>query len=103
MVLVIAMPNLIKSPKMWCNNRYLQALQCNITCLFLRVIIVEIQMVYNSTMNFMQKKTVWMSLNQCHGPQRTGPRLSGPVPSISGSVLDWLQSMVAHFGGKKLD
>ena len=46
----------IKAPKIWCNDRYLQALLFNITHAFLRVIIVEIQMVYNGMTDFMQKK-----------------------------------------------
>jgi len=52
---------------------------------------------------FYTKKPVWTSLNQFHGLQKTGPRWSGSVPTISGSVLDWLRFMVANFGGKKLD
>ena len=52
---------------------------------------------------FYTKKPVWTSLNQFHGLQKTGPRWSGSVPAISGSVLDRLRSMVAHFGGKKPD
>ena len=49
------------------------------------------------------KKPVWTGLNQFHGLQKTGPRWSGSVPAISGSVLDRLRSTVAHFGGKKPD
>jgi len=49
------------------------------------------------------KKPVWTSLNQFHGLQKTSPRWSGSVPTISGSVLDQLRFMVAHFGGKKPD
>ena len=60
-------------------------------------------MVYIGTTNFMQKKPVWIGLNRHHGPQKTGPRWFGSVPSISGLVLDRLQSTVAHFGGKKPD
>jgi len=52
---------------------------------------------------FYTKKPVWTSLNQFHGPQKTGPRWSGLVPTISGLVLDRLRSMVARFGGKKPD
>ena len=52
---------------------------------------------------FYTKKLVWTSLNQFHGLQKTGPRWSGSVPAISGSVLDRLRSMVAHSGGKKPD
>ena len=52
---------------------------------------------------FYPKKPVWTNLNQFHGLQKTSHRWSGLVPEISGSVLDWLQSMVACFGGKKLD
>jgi len=52
---------------------------------------------------FYTKKPVWTGLNQFHGLQKTGPRWSGSVPTISGSVLDWLRSMVARFGGKKPD
>jgi len=52
---------------------------------------------------FYTKKPVWTGLNQFHGPQNTGPRWSSSVPTISGSVLDWLWSMVACFGGKKPD
>jgi len=54
-------------------------------------------MVYIGTMNFIQKKT---ALNQFHALQKTGPRWSCSVPTISGSVLDWLRSMVAYFGAK---
>ena len=50
---------------------------------------------------FYTKKLVWTSLNQFHRPQKTGPRWSGSVPTISGSVLDWLRFTVACFGGKK--
>jgi len=39
---------------------------------------------------FYTKKPVWTGLNQFHGLQKTGPRWSGSVPAISGSVLDWL-------------
>ena len=49
------------------------------------------------------KKPVWTGLNQFHGLQKTSPRWSGLVPAISGSVLDQLRSIVAHFGGKKPD
>ena len=52
---------------------------------------------------FYTKKPVWTSLNQFHGLQKTGPRWSGLVPTISGSVLDWLQFTVACFGGEKPD
>jgi len=52
---------------------------------------------------FYTKKPVWTGLNQFHGLQKTGPRWSGSVPAISGSVLDQLWSMVARFGGKKPD
>ena len=52
---------------------------------------------------FYTKKPVWTGLNQFHGLQKTGPRWSGSVPAISGSVLDWLRSMVARFWGKKPD
>ena len=52
---------------------------------------------------FYTKKLVWTGLNQFHGLQKTIPRWSGSVPTISGLVLDWLQFMVAHFGGKKPD
>ena len=52
---------------------------------------------------FYTKKPVWTGLNQFHGLQNTGPRWSGLVPTISGSVLDHLQFMVACFGGKKPD
>ena len=41
-------------------------------------------------------------MNWFHGPQKTGPRWSGSVPSISGSVPDWLWSTIACFRGKKL-
>jgi len=59
--------------------------------------IIEIQMVYIGTMNFIQK-------NQSKSvPWTAKDQWSGSVPTISGSVLDWLQSMVAHFGGKKPD
>ena len=60
-------------------------------------------MVYIGTMNFMKKKPVWISLNQCHGLQKMDLRWLGLVPLIFGSVLDWLQSMVVQFGGKKPD
>jgi len=52
---------------------------------------------------FYTKKPVWTSLNQFHGLQKTSRRWSSSVPTISGSVLDWLQFTVACFGGKKLD
>jgi len=52
---------------------------------------------------FYTKKPVWTGLNQFHGLQKTGPRWSGSVPAISGSVLDQLRSTVARFGGKKPD
>jgi len=52
---------------------------------------------------FYTKKPVWTGLNQFHGPQKTGPRWSGSVSTISGSVLDRLQFTVARFGGKKMD
>ena len=60
-------------------------------------------MVYNGIMDFLQKKLVWISLNWCHGLQRTGPRWFGWVPSICGSVLDRLQFTVTCFRGKKPD
>ncbi|EDQ98340.1 uncharacterized protein LACBIDRAFT_303657 [Laccaria bicolor S238N-H82] len=47
------------------------------------------------------KKPVWIGLNRLHRRQKTGPRWFGSVPSISGSVLDRLQSTVARFGGQK--
>ena len=46
------------------------------------------------------KKQVWIGLNRCDGLQKTGPRWFSLVPSIFGSVLDWFQSTVAHFGAK---
>ena len=52
---------------------------------------------------FYAKKPAWIGLNRCHGLQKTSLRWFGLVPSIFGSVLDQLRSMVAHFGGKKLD
>ena len=48
-------------------------------------------------------KSVWTGLNQFHRPQKTGPRWSSSVPTISGSVLDRLRFIVARFGGKKPD
>ena len=61
----------------------------------------ELKMVYIGTMNF--HKLVWISLNQLHELQKTGPRWSGLVHSTSGLVLDQLWSMTAHFRGKKPD
>jgi len=52
---------------------------------------------------FYTKKPVRTSLNQFHGLQKTGPRWSGSVPTMSGSVLDRLRSTVARFWGKKPD
>jgi len=49
------------------------------------------------------KKLVWTSLNQFHGLQKTGPRWSSLVPTISRLVLDQLQFTVACLGGKKPD
>jgi hypothetical protein len=49
------------------------------------------------------KKPVRTGLFWLRGPQKTGPRWSGPVPPISGSVLDRLRSTVARFGRKKPD
>ena len=51
----------------------------------------------------LHKKLVWISLNQCHGLQKTGPKWFSLVPSISGLVLDWLQATIAHFWGNKTD
>ena len=53
-VLVIAMSN----SKIWYISRYLQALLFNITCVFLRAIIVEIKMFYKGMMNFTQKTSL---------------------------------------------
>ena len=44
---------------------------------------------------------VWIRLNQLPELQKTGPRWSSLVPSISGSVLDQLWTTVACFTGKK--
>ena len=52
---------------------------------------------------FYAKKPVWTSLKRSRGPQKTGPRWFGSVPSISWLVLDRLRSTVARFGGKKPD
>ena len=52
---------------------------------------------------FYAKKPVLISLNWCHGPQKTGPRWFSSVPSIFGLVLDWLRFTVVCFGGKKPD
>jgi len=46
---------LIKSLENWLNDGYLQALLCYITHLIFRVMIIEIQMVYIGTLNFIQK------------------------------------------------
>jgi hypothetical protein len=60
-------------------------------------------MVYIDTMNFTEKNWSESVFFQFHGLQKTGPRWSGSVPAIFGSVLDWLWSTAAHFGGKKPD
>ena len=49
---------------------------------------------------FYAKKQVQIGLNPCDGLQKTSPRWFSLVPSIFGSVLDWLWSTVACFRAK---
>jgi hypothetical protein len=46
------------------------------------------------------KKPVRTSFFSVHGPQKTGPKWSGSVPPISGSVLDQLRLRLPHLEAK---